>query len=253
MPQASHASRGKPIVNLLPLEKDERVNAVLPVREYSEDLFVFFATRKGIVKKTPLPAYGNQRVNGIWAINLDEDDELVNVEITHGDSEVMLFSSSGKCIRFNESNVTSVGRTARGVIGIRLKEDQQVVSMLVLGDGDILTVTERGYGKRTHPEEHSCQGRGGQGVIGIQTSARNGKLISALQVTDEDDIMLISDGGTLVRTHANEISTLGRNTQGVTLIRLREDENLVGLARIQTEDDDEDGLEDELEEAGAEE
>ena len=237
--QASHVSRGKPIVNLLPLEKDERVNAVLPVREYSEDLFVFFATRKGIVKKTPLPAYGNQRANGIWAINLDEDDELVNVEITQGDSEVMLFASSGKCIRFAESNVTSVGRTARGVIGIRLKKDQEVVSMLVLGDGDILTVTERGYGKRTHPDEHSRQGRGGQGVIGIQTSKRNGKLISALQVTDEDDIMLISDGGTLVRTHADEISTLGRNTQGVTLIRLRDDENLVGLARIQTESDDE--------------
>ena len=239
LPQASHASRGKPIVNLLPLEKDERVNAVLPVREYSEDRFVFFATRKGIVKKTPLPAYGNQRVNGIWAINLDEDDELVNVEITHGDSEVMLFADSGKCIRFAESNVSSVGRTARGVIGIRLKKDQQVVSMLVLGDGDILTVTERGYGKRTHPEDHSCQGRGGQGVIGIQTSERNGKLISALQVTDDDDIMLISDGGTLVRTHANEISTLGRNTQGVTLIRLRDNENLVGLARIQSEDDEE--------------
>ena len=240
LPQASHVSRGKPIVNLLPLEKDERVNAVLPVREYSEDLFVFFATRKGIVKKTPLPAYGNQRANGIWAINLDEDDELVNVEITNGNSEVMLFANSGKCIRFTENNVTSVGRTARGVIGIRLKKDQQVVSMLVLGDGDILTVTERGYGKRTHPEEHSCQGRGGQGVIGIQTSERNGQLISALQVTDEDDIMLISDGGTLVRTHANEISTLGRNTQGVTLIRLRDDENLVGLARIQTETGDED-------------
>ena len=243
LPQASHVSRGKPIVNLLPLEKDERVNAVLPVREYSEDLFVFFATRKGIVKKTPLTAYGNQRANGIWAINLDEDDELVNVEITHGNSEVMLFSSSGKCIRFAESNVTSVGRTARGVIGIRLKQDQQVVSMLVLGEGDILTVTERGYGKRTHPQEHSCQGRGGQGVIGIQTSERNGQLISALQVTDEDDIMLISDGGTLVRTHANEISTLGRNTQGVTLIRLGEEENLVGLARIQTEDEDEADLE----------
>jgi DNA gyrase subunit A len=238
LPQASHVSRGKPIVNLLPLEKDERVNAVLPVREYSEDLYVFFATRKGIVKKTPLPAYGNQRANGIWAINLDEDDELVNVEITHGDSEVMLFSSSGKCIRFAESNVTSVGRTARGVIGIRLKKDQQVVSMLVLGEGDILTVTERGYGKRTHPQEHSGQGRGGQGVIGIQTSERNGQLISALQVTDDDDIMLISDGGTLVRTHADEISTLGRNTQGVTLIRLRDDENLVGLARIQSEEDE---------------
>jgi DNA gyrase subunit A len=239
LPQASHVSRGKPIVNLLPLEKDERVNAVLPVREYSDDLFVFFATRNGIVKKTPLKAYGNQRANGIWAINLDDDDELVNVEIARGDSEVMLFSSSGKCIRFAEKNVSSVGRTARGVIGIRLKKDQEVVSMLVLGEGDILTVTERGFGKRTRPEEHSRQGRGGQGVIGIQTSARNGRLISALQVTDDDDIMLISDCGTLVRTHAMEISTLGRNTQGVTLIRLREEENLVGLARIQIEEEEE--------------
>ena len=237
LPQASHVSRGKPIVNLLPLEKDERVNAVLPVREYSEDKFVFFATRKGIVKKTPLPAYGNQRANGIWAINLDDDDELVNVEITDGDCEVMLFADSGKCIRFAESNVSSVGRTARGVIGIRLKEGQKVVSMLVLGEGDILTVTERGYGKRSKPEEHSCQGRGGQGVIGIQTSDRNGALIAALQVTDDDDIMLISDGGTLVRTHAHEISTLGRNTQGVTLIRIGDDENLVGLARIQSEEE----------------
>ena len=236
LPQASHVSRGKPIVNLLPLEKDERVNAVLPVREYSDDLFVFFSTRNGIVKKTPLKAYSNQRANGIWAINLDDDDELVNVEIAAIGSEVMLFSSSGKCIRFAESNVSSVGRTARGVIGIRLKKDQEVVSMLVLGEGDILTVTERGYGKRTRPEDHSLQGRGGQGVIGIQTSPRNGRLISALQVTDDNDIMLISDCGTLVRTHANEISTLGRNTQGVTLIRLAEEENLVGLARIQVED-----------------
>jgi len=240
LPQASHMSRGKPIVNLLPLEKDERVNAVLPVREYSEDKCVFFATRNGIVKKTPLTAYGNQRANGIWAINLDDDDELVNVEITEGGSDVMLFADSGKCIRFAESNVTCVGRTARGVIGIRLKKGQRVVSMLVLDEGDILTVTERGYGKRSNPDEHSRQGRGGQGVIGIQTSERNGALIAALQVTDEDDIMLISDGGTLVRTHANEISTLGRNTQGVTLIRLREDENLVGLARIQSEDEAED-------------
>jgi DNA gyrase subunit A len=242
LPQASHVSRGKPIVNLLPLEKDERVNAVLPVREYSEDKFVFFATRKGIVKKTPLPAYGNQRANGIWAINLDDDDELVNVEITDGNCEVMLFADSGKCIRFAESNVSSVGRTARGVIGIRLKEGQKVVSMLVLDEGDILTVTERGYGKRSKSEEHSCQGRGGQGVIGIQTSERNGALIAALQVTDDDDIMLISDGGTLVRTHAHEISTLGRNTQGVTLIRIGDDENLVGLARIQSEEEPEEEL-----------
>jgi DNA gyrase subunit A len=240
LPQASHASRGKPIVNLLPLEKDERVNAVLPVREYSEDKFVFFATRNGIVKKTPLPAYSNQRANGIWAITLPEDDELVNVEITDGKQDIMLFASTGKCIRFNESDVRSMGRVSRGVIGIRLKEDQSVVSMLVLGDGDILTATERGYGKRTSPEEHHPQGRGGQGVIGIQTSDRNGALVSAIQVTDEDDIMLISDGGTLVRTRTEEISTLGRNTQGVTLIRLGKDENLVGLARIAKEDEDED-------------
>jgi len=241
LPNASHMSRGKPIVNLLPLEKKERVNAVLPVREYADDKHVFFATRNGIVKKTKLSAYANQRANGIWAINLDDDDELVNVEITEADDEVMLFSSSGKCIRFAEKNVTSVGRTARGVIGIRLKKGQRVVSMLVLGDGDILTATERGFGKRTKPEEHKCQGRGGQGVIGIQTSDRNGELIAALQVTDEHDIMLISDGGTLVRTHTDEISTLGRNTQGVTLIRLRGDEKLVGVARIQSEQDEENG------------
>jgi len=251
LPQAGHISRGKPIVNLLPLEKDERVNAVLPVREYTEDRFVFFATRNGIVKKTPLTAYRNQRANGIWAINLDEDDELVNVEITGGDSDIMLFSNSGKCIRFAESDVSTVGRTARGVIGIRLKEGQRVVSMLVLGEGDILTATQRGFGKRSQPDEHSRQGRGGQGVIGIRTSDRNGELIAALQVTDEDDIMLISDGGTLVRTHADEISTLRRNTQGVTLIRLDEDENLVGVAKIQSEEETAEDIDEEPgEEAG---
>jgi DNA gyrase subunit A len=243
LPQASHVSRGKPIVNLLPLEKDERVNAVLPVREYSEDKFVFFSTRNGIVKKTPLPAYSNQRANGIWAITLPEDDELVNVEITDGQQDIMLFASSGKCIRFSESDVRSMGRVSRGVIGIRLKKNQIVVSMLVLGEGDILTATERGYGKRTKTGEHHTQGRGGQGVIGIQTSERNGALVSAIQVTDEDDVMLISDGGTLVRTRTGEISTLGRNTQGVTLIRLGEEENLVGLARVEQEHDEEETIE----------
>ncbi|MEE4174169.1 MAG: DNA gyrase subunit A [Xanthomonadales bacterium] len=234
LPQASYASRGKPIVNLLPLEKDERVNAVLPVREYEADKFVFFATKNGIVKKTPLTDYANQRATGIWAINLDDDDELVNVAITDGERDIMLFSSSGKCIRFAEGDVRSMGRQTRGVKGITLKKGEQVVSMLVLDEGDILTATERGYGKRTKVEEHSRQGRGGQGVIGIQTSERNGALVRALQVTDEDDIMLISDGGTLVRTGTNEISTLSRNTQGVTLIRLAEDERLVGMARIET-------------------
>jgi DNA gyrase subunit A len=241
LPQASHQSRGKPIVNLLPLEKDERVSAVLPVRDYPDDHYVFFATRKGIVKKTPLSEYSRPRQSGIWAIDLPEDDELVGVELTDGKADIMLFSSSGKCIRFAEADVRSMGRVARGVIGIRLQDDQQVVSMLVLGEGDILTVTENGFGKRTRQEDHSPQGRGGQGVIGIQTSERNGSLVSAQQVTDEDDIMLISDGGTLVRTSASEISTLGRNTQGVTLIRLRDGEKLVGLARIAADEESEEG------------
>ena len=236
LPQASHASRGKPIVNLLPLEKDERVNAVLPVRDYEEGYFVFFATRYGMVKKTPLQDYSRPRATGIWAIDLKEGDELVNVAITDGSRDIMLFSSSGKCIRFAEDDVRPMGRQARGVIGIRLKDDERVVSMLVLDEaGDILTATERGFGKRTRVEEHNRQGRGGQGLIGIQTSERNGALVRALQVTDENDIMLISDAGTLVRTGTSEISTLGRNTQGVTLIRLAEDEKLVGMARIETE------------------
>jgi DNA gyrase subunit A len=222
----------------LPLEKEERVNAVLPVREFPDDLFVFFATRKGIVKKTRLSAYSRPRVNGIWAIDLPEDDELVNVEITDGKQDIMLFSSSGKCIRFAESDVRAMGRVARGVIGIRLQGDQRLVSMLVMGDNDILTVTENGFGKRSHKADHPRQGRGGQGVIGIQTSERNGALISAIEVSEEDDIMLITDGGTLVRTAAGEISTLGRNTQGVTLIRLREGESLVGLARIEAESEE---------------
>ena len=249
LPQASHTSRGKPIVNLLPLEKNERVNAVLPVREFPENLFVFFATRHGIVKKTPLSDYSRPRATGIWAIDLPEDDELVNVSLTDGDCDIMLFASSGKCIRFSESDVRPMGRVARGVIGIRLQSGQRVVSMLEIGDGDILTVTENGYGKRTAVDEHHVQGRGGQGVIGIQTSDRNGALVGAKQVTDEDDIMLISDGGTLVRTRAGEISSLGRNTQGVTLIRLRKDEKLVGLERVPPEDEDDVDAEDVAEEA----
>jgi DNA gyrase subunit A len=239
LPQASHVSRGKPIVNLLPLDKDERVNAVLPVREFPDDLFVFFATRKGVVKKTPLSHYSRPRANGIWAIDLPEEDELVNVSLTDGSQDIMLFSSSGKCIRFAEEDVRSMGRVARGVIGIRLQPEQDVVSMLVVGDGDILTVTENGYGKCTLIEDHPRQGRGGQGVIGIATTERNGALIAAIQVTPDDDIMLISNGGTLVRTNAGEISTLGRNTQGVTLIRLRQDEKLVGVERVQPDSEEE--------------
>ena len=239
LPQASHASRGKPMVNLLPLEKDERVNAVLPVREFPDHLFIFFATRRGIVKKTPLSEYSRPRANGIWAIDLPEDDEVVNVCLTDGKQDIMLFSSSGKCIRFAESDVRSMGRVSRGVIGIRLQPEHRVVSMLVVGEGDVLTVTENGFGKRTHADDYPRQGRGGQGVIGISTSERNGELIAAKQVNSGDDIMLISDGGTLVRTSVDEISTLGRNTQGVTLIRVREGEHLVGLARIAADENGE--------------
>jgi DNA gyrase subunit A len=234
LPQASHVSRGKPIVNLLPLEQDERVNAILPVREFPDDKFVFFATSNGTVKKTPLSAFSHPRVNGIWAINLGEDESLVGVALTDGEQDIMLFSSSGKCIRFNETDVRSMGRTAHGVRGIKLKKGEAVMSMLVAGTADILTATARGYGKRTRIEDFNVQGRGGMGVIGIQTSKRNGPLVSAENVFDEDDVMLISDGGTLVRTSAAEISTLGRNTQGVTLIRLDEDEQLVGIARIES-------------------
>jgi len=238
LPQASHISRGKPIVNLLPLEKEERVNAVLPVRDFPDDLFVFFATRKGIVKKTPLSDYSRPRAVGIWAIDLGEDDELVNVTLTDGGKDIMLFASSGKCIRFAETDVRPMGRVARGVIGIRLAGDQQVVSMLDIVGGEILTVTENGFGKRTPVDDHPRQGRGGQGVIGIQTSERNGALVSAIQASEEDDIMLISNGGTLVRTGVSEISNLGRNTQGVTLIRLREGEKLVGLERIEPDSEE---------------
>ncbi len=245
LPQASHVSRGKPIVNLLPLEKDERINAVLPVREYSEDKFVFFATRRGIVKKTRLSDYSRPRATGIWAIDLVDGDALVNVALTDGEQDIMLFSSSGKCIRFAEADVRPMGRVARGVIGIRVDDEHEVVSMLVLSEGDVLTITANGFGKRTAINDHPRQGRGGQGVIAIQTSERNGPLISAKQVLEGDDVMLISDGGTLVRTSVDEISTLGRNTQGVTLIRLRNDEQLVGVARIAEEEEDEDEADEE--------
>ncbi len=239
LPQASRAARGKPIVNLLPLEPDDHVQAVLPVREFPEDHFAFFATSSGLVKKTPLSAYSRQRASGIKAIDLVDGAHLVNVAITDGSNDILLFSSAGKCIRFGESDVRPMGRDVRGVRGIRLGEDQQVVSMVVAHEGDILTATEHGYGKRTSLEDHPVYKRGGQGVIAIQHSERNGRLVGAEQVTDSDEIMLISNGGTLVRTRVDEVSTMGRNTQGVRLIRLGEEEKLVGVARVEeTEADD---------------
>ena len=237
LPQAGHNSRGRPMVNLLPLDDGERINAVLPTREFPDDWFVFFATRSGRVKKTRLSDFAHIRSNGIWAIELEGDDELVDVSFTDGTRDILLFSSSGKTTRFHEQGVRPMGRQTRGVVGIKLKDDQQLVSMMVADEGDVLLATENGYGKRTSLEEFPVYKRGGQGVIGIQVSERNGPLVAALTVTEEDDVMLTSNAGTLVRTSVAEISKLGRNTQGVTLMRLGEEEKLIGLARVVMNDD----------------
>ncbi|HHJ17391.1 MAG TPA: DNA gyrase subunit A [Gammaproteobacteria bacterium] len=241
LPQAGRLARGKPIVNLLPLEEGERINAVLPIREYSEDQFIFMATAQGTVKKTPLSDFSRPRSNGIIAVDLRADDYLVNVEITDGTRDVMLFSSAGKAIRFKEADVRPMGRTACGVRGIRLNAGQKVIALIIVDEGTVLMATENGYGKRTLVSDYPIHGRGGQGVISIQGSDRNGDVVGAVLVSDDDEIMLISNGGTLVRTRVNEISTMGRNTQGVRLINLHNDERLVGVERIvDVQDDDED-------------
>lgn len=237
VPQASRGARGKPIVNLLPLEADERINAVLPIREFAEDSFVFMATSGGTVKKTALSQFSRPRSNGIIAVDL-RGDRLVDVAITDGTREILLVASNGKAIRFNESDVRPMGRGAAGVRGIKLGADDEVIALCVLDDGLILSATEHGYGKRTSAEEFPVQGRGGQGVIAIQTTDRNGRTVGALQVADEDEMMLISSSGTLVRTPVSDISVIGRNTQGVRLIRVEEGQRLVGLARIEYMDGD---------------
>jgi len=239
IPDAGPNSRGKPIVNLLPLEAEERVQAVLPVREYAEGRFVFFATRNGTVKKTPLTEFSFQLQKGKIAISLDEGDQLVDVQLTDGQRDVMLFASNGKAVRFDESEVRSMGRTATGVRGIRLPAGEQVVSMVIAeGEADVLTATARGYGKRTALDEYPKKGRGTQGVIAIQCSERNGALVAAVQIDSAHELMLISNQGTLVRTRASEVARVGRNTQGVTLIRLPADEALVGIVRIEALNDE---------------
>ncbi|HEX5306863.1 MAG TPA: DNA gyrase subunit A [Dyella sp.] len=243
IPESGPNARGKPIINLLPLAEGEKVQAVLPVREYVEDRYVFFATRNGTVKKTPLTEFAFQLQKGKQAINLAEGDALVNVALTDGNSDVLLFASNGKVNRFDENTVRSMGRTATGVRGMRLAEGAEVVSMIVAAEGDILTATERGYGKRTPLEEFTKKGRGTQGVIGIQCSERNGPLVAAVQVTEAHELMLISNQGTLVRTRVSEVSQLSRNTQGVTLIKLPADEALVSVVRLDAEEDNGDEAE----------
>ena len=249
VPVSSRTARGKPIVNLLPLDPDEKINAVLPIREYSEDKYIFFATSNGTVKKTPLKDFSRPRANGIIAIDLREEDQLVGVDITDGNSDVLLFSSAGKAARFNESNVRSMGRTAGGVRGIKLSDGQKVIALIVADEGMVLTATENGFGKRTSLDEYPAKGRGGQGVISIQTSERNGDVVGAVLVKDSDDIMLISNGGTLVRTGVDGISIVGRNTQGVKLINLGNGEKLQSIDRIceMTEDEEADSADENTE------
>ncbi|QPK64560.1 DNA gyrase subunit A [Methylomonas sp. LL1] len=243
LPVASRASRGKPFVNLLPLEEGEKINAMLSVREYSEDKFVFMATASGTVKKTPLTEFAYQLAKGKIAIDLRDNDMLVGVALTDGQQNVMLFNSDGKAVCFNETDVRPMGRTAAGVRGMRLQEGQRIISLIISSEGTVLNITENGYGKRTRIEEFTQHKRGGQGLIAIQTSERNGSVVGAVLVNDTDEIMLITNAGTLVRTRVNEISIVGRNTQGVTVIRLDKGEKVVGVDRIEGlgEDDEEEG------------
>ena len=251
LPLASRIARGKPIVNILPLEDGERITAILPVKEYEADKFVFMATADGTVKKTPLTDFSRPRNGGIIAVNLRDGDSLIGVDITNGDRDIMLFSALGKVVRFYESpvvdaegnskgGVRGMGRTASGVRGMKLAVSDKVVSLIVPhNDGDVLTVTENGYGKRTELGEYPTKGRATQGVVSIKVSERNGRVVGAVQTSDGDEFMMITNGGTLVRTRVAEVSRVGRNTQGVTLIRTATDEKVVGLQRI---DEPEDGF-----------
>ncbi len=238
IPLAGRNSRGRPMVNLLPLEEGERVTSILPVEEYLENHYIFMATANGTVKKTALTDFARPRSVGLRALELDEGDVLVGTAITRGDCDVMLFSSEGKAVRFREDDVRAMGRTARGVRGIRLGEGHQMISLIIPEPGGrVLTVSENGYGKRTELDEFPVKGRGNMGVIAMSTSERNGRLVGAIQVFDGDELMLISNQGTLVRTRADEVSVLGRNTQGVRVIRTKPDETLVGVERIDEPDE----------------
>ncbi len=241
LPQASRGSRGKPIVNLLPLQEGERISALLSIKEFEEGKFVFMATGLGTVKKTSLASFSRPRTNGIIAIDLEPGDRLVGAAITDGAKEILLFTTGGKAIRFEESEVRAMGREAAGVRGVKLQEQQRVNALIVADSGYILAASENGYGKLTPIEEFPRHGRGGQGVIALQTTERNGRMVGALLVHMDDEIMLMSQSGTLVRTPVKDISVVGRNTQGVRLMRLEEGDQLSGLERIEIGADGEAG------------
>ena len=245
IPVAGRNSRGRPMVNLLPLDEGERISSILPVEEYSADQYVIMATANGTVKKTSLDQYSRPRSVGLRAVDLVEGDHLVGTAIIDGSKDIMLFSSEGKAVRFSETDVRAMGRVSKGVRGMRLPEDHSVIAMVIPEDnGLLLTVCENGYGKRTKIEEFPTKGRGGKGMIAIQASERNGPLVGVTQLFDGDEIMLISDQGTMVRTRGDEVSIVGRNTQGVRVIRLKENEKLVGLARIAESEEDDQPVED---------
>ena len=250
VPQGTRTGRGKPIVNMFPLEEGEKVNAILSIKEFTEDRFIFMCTSQGTVKKTPLSDFSNPRKAGIIAVALDDDDFLIGAEITNGTQDIVLVSDAGKAVWFDEEDVRAMGRTARGVRGMRLGEGQQVLSLLVAENHQetVLVATENGYGKRTVLADFRHSGRGNQGVIAIAASERNGKVVAARLVKDEDEIMLITTGGVLIRTRVREIRELGRATQGVTLISLDAGEKLAGLEKVvESEDDQENGQENGLE------
>jgi len=251
IPIASRAARGRPVVNILPLGEGERITAMLPIEGYGEDQFIFMATANGTVKKTPLMDFARPRSSGLIAIELEDDNTLIGASVTDGASDVMLFSSGGRAIRFKEQDVRAMGRSARGVRGIKLRASEAVISLIIPNaEGTLLLASEKGYGKRTPVEEFSVIGRGGQGVISMKLSERNGSLVGVAQVGSGFEVLLISDQGTMVRTRVDEVSTLGRNTQGVRLINLSEGESLVGLASFdepeldELEGDAEEGAED---------
>jgi len=252
VPQGTRNSRGKPIVNMFPLADGEKITVVLPVKEFSEDHYVFMATSRGTVKKTPLSDFSNPRKAGIIAVDLDDGDYLIGADLTDGKHDVMLFSDSGKAVRFDENDVRPMGRNARGVRGMMLEETQTVIALLVAGDETqtVLTATENGYGKRTPIGEYTRHGRGTKGMIAIQTSSRNGKVVGAVLVNPTDEIMLITTGGVLVRTRVAEIREMGRATQGVTLINVDDGSTLSGVRRVVESDADDDGELDEDVQAG---
>jgi DNA gyrase subunit A len=234
VPQGTRASRGKPIVNMFPLTENEKITVVLPITQYDEEHFVFMATAMGTVKKTALTEFSNPRKAGIIAVDLDPGDYLIGAAITDGQHDVMLFSDAGKAVRFDENDVRPMGRQARGVRGMQLDDRQQVIALLVAEDEQqsVLTATENGFGKRTPIAEYTRHGRGTKGMIAISTSERNGKVVAATLVRDDDEVMLITTGGVLIRTRVSEIREMGRATQGVTLIALDDGTTLSGLQRV---------------------